>query len=143
MSRPKEWFRQDSGDMAPDRKLILCPHGLPAAEQLLDIAMGELYPGWPAMVALPGVGRDFHFAKERVHLRDRQYPPGANRSVAGHCRRYMIQPVPKRERGAELGNLGGQVPEQRRDVGLSQWRRSCANQHRRRSEPPDLQAEGK
>src|SRR4051812_42679226 len=39
-------------------------HSLPA-EQLLDIAMCQLHPGRPAVIALPRMRRDLHLAEQR------------------------------------------------------------------------------
>ena len=57
--------------------------------------MRELHPSRAAVVALARMRRDLHLAKQRVHFRDRQDTPGPHRSVAGHGRRDMIQPVAK------------------------------------------------
>ena len=58
----------------------------PAAEQFLDIAVRELHPGRAAVIALAGMRRRLHFAKQRVHLGDREMAAGADRAVARHGR---------------------------------------------------------
>ena len=70
-------------------------------EQLLDIAMLQLHPGRAAMVALAGVRRDLHFPQQRIHLGDRQDTAGADRAVARHGRRDMVQPLAQRQRLVE------------------------------------------
>ena len=61
--------------------------------------------------------------------------------MTGNRRRNQIEPIAKRERGAEFGQLPRQIGEQPRHIGRAQRRRGRADQHRRRPEPLDLQAQ--
>ncbi len=73
-------------------------HGLPPPEQFLDIGVGQFHPGRAAVVTLARARCDFHFTQQRIHLRDRQDPPGADRAVAGDGRRDMIESVAQAQR---------------------------------------------
>jgi len=67
-------------------------------KKFLDIAVPELHPGRPAMVALAGMGSDFHFAKQRVHFGDREDAAGAHGTVARHRRGDVIELFLERHR---------------------------------------------
>ena len=56
---------------------------------------------------------------KRVHLGDRQDPPGADRAVAGDRRGDMVEPVAQRQRGAESR------PVRRQGRAAGRGRRSC------------------
>jgi len=56
---------------------------LPAAEQLLDLGMSQLYPGWTAVIALARARSDLHLTKQGIHLGDRQDPACPDRAVTG------------------------------------------------------------
>ena len=46
-----------------------------SAEQLLDIVEAERDICWATVIALTGMGSDFHLAQQRVHFLDSQPPP--------------------------------------------------------------------
>src|SRR3954469_21761281 len=60
------------------------------AEEFLDVAVGELYPGGTAVVALARMGGDLHLAEQSIHLGDGEEAAGADRAVARHGRRDMV-----------------------------------------------------
>jgi hypothetical protein len=49
---------------------------------------------------------DFHFAKQGIHFRYRQDAARPNRSMAGHCRSDMVQPIAKGQGTAEFRQFG-------------------------------------
>ncbi len=60
------------------------------------------------MVALAGVRRDFHRAKQRVHFRDAEAAAGADRAVAGHGGGDEFEPGVERERVVTFGQIVGE-----------------------------------
>ena len=79
------------------------------------------------MVALAGVRRRLHLAKQRVHLLGFQPPPGAHRAVAGHGGGDVHQPALQGKRLVPFGQMLGEVASQRRGVNLAQHRRCLAD----------------
>ena len=70
------------------------------------------------MVALARMRRDLHLAQQRVHLGDRQHPPGADRAVAGHRRGDMVEPLLEAQRLVERGEFVGEIGDQPGDIAL-------------------------
>src|SRR6476646_1888825 len=108
---------------------------LAPAEELLDFGMAELHPRRAAVVALPRTRRDFHFSKQRIHLRDRENAASAHRAMAGDRSGDVIEPIAKPERAAELGDLPGEVRDQPGNVGLAERSRNRPDENRRWTEP--------
>src|SRR5688572_1340773 len=98
-----------------------------AAEELLDLAMPQLHPRRPTVVALARTRGRFHFAEQRVHFRDRQDATGPNRSVTGDRGCDMIQTVAQSQRPAHFRNLGCEVRQQPFDVRRSKRGRCGAH----------------
>jgi hypothetical protein len=65
--------------MAKQRRRALSP-----PKQTLDVGEFQFDIGRAAVVALAGIGRDFHLAQQRVHLLDFEAAAGAHRAVARH-----------------------------------------------------------
>ena len=93
------------------------------------------------MVALPRMRGDFHFTQERVHLGDRQDPPGADRAVARHRRRDMVEPFAQRQRLVERGEFVGEIGDEPGHVALPEHCGHAAHQHRMRAEAVEIEAE--
>src|SRR3546814_5570295 len=91
-------------------------------EQLLDVTMPQLHPGRTAVVALAGVGRDFHLAQQGVHFGDRQQTPRPHRAVTTHGGGDMIEAFLKGERFVIGGELVGEVGDEALDVALAEDR---------------------
>ena len=78
------------------------------------------------MVALARARRDFHLAKQRVHLGDGQHAPCPDRAVAGDGRGDEVELVAQRERTTELGDFARKVGQQARAIGLAERGRLMA-----------------
>ena len=65
------------------------------------------------MIALAGIGRVFHLAKQRVHLFRLEQASGAHRAMAGHGGRDMHQPAFQRQRFVPFRHMLGEVAQQR------------------------------
>src|SRR5689334_13664379 len=111
------------------------------AEAFADSGMAELHPGRTPVMAVPGTRRDFQPAEKRVHLGDGEDAPGPHRAVAGDGRGDEIELLAKADRTAELGDLGCKVGKKARDVGLAEHGRHRPDEHRRRAESLELEAE--
>jgi hypothetical protein len=70
------------------------------------------------VVALARARRDLHLAQQRVHLGDRQDPPGADRAVAGDGRGDMVEPVAQAQRPPSSASSAARSAS-------SRGRRSC------------------
>ena len=115
---------------------------LSPAEQRLDLGPRQLQEGRPAVAAGGGARRRLHLAQQRVHLRRVQPPPGADRAVAGQAARSPRPAAPPAPwLSLQLGQLVGQVAQQRRRLRRAERRRQRAHQHRAGAERLDLQPE--
>ncbi len=97
--------------LGSDVRLTVAP-GLGASVSL-SVGEFQLHISRPAMIALAGVRRDFHFAQQRVHLLRLQAAAGAHRAVAGHGGCDMHQPPLQRQRLVPFGHVLGEVAQQR------------------------------
>src|SRR6185436_6997365 len=109
-------------------------------EQFLDVGMGELHPGWAAVVALAAMGGDLHLAQQGVHLGDREQTAGADGAVAGHGRSDMVEPFLQGQRLVEGGELVGEVGDQAPDVTGAEHGRGGPDEDRLRAEAFQLEA---
>lgn len=93
------------------------------------------------MIALAGMGSDFHFAEEGVHFGDRQDAPCPYRTVAGHCSGDGVDAFFQGEGFTEGGEFIGEVGDETADIGLTQHRGDTADQHSTGAEAFEVEAE--
>ena len=81
------------------------------------------------MIALTGIGGDFHLAEKGIHLRIIQVPSGAYRSVAGNGRQHMGQSVLQCPAAAELDKFLGDVTDHAGRIRRTEKRRHPAHEN--------------
>ena len=85
------------------------------------------------MVALAGIGRDFHLAKERVHLLGLEPPACTHGAMTGHGRGDVHKTAFERQRLVPFADVLGEVAHQTRTIDLAKERRRLAQSHRARA----------
>ena len=82
------------------------------------------------MIALAGIGRDFHLAKQRIHLLGFKPAPGAHRAVTGHGGGDVHETALERQRLVPFADMLGEVADQTRAIDFAEQRRRLAQRHR-------------
>ena len=101
----------------------------------------QFHIGRPAVIALAGIRRVFHFAQQRVHLFRLEAAAGAHRAVAGHGGGDMHQAALQRQRLVPFRHVLGEIAQQRSGIGLAEQRRRLAHRDRAGAEGFDRQPE--
>src|SRR5579859_6958383 len=75
-----------------------------SSKKPLNVGVSQLHPCRTAMIALARSRSDLHFAQQGIHFRDGQDASCANRSMASHCCKDMVEFLAQAERSAKLGD---------------------------------------
>ena len=89
-------------------------------EQLFDVGELQFHIGRTAVIALAGIGRVFHLAKQRVHLFRLEAASGAYRAMAGHGGGDMHQPAFQRQGLVPFRHMLGEVAQQTAGIGFAE-----------------------
>src|SRR5581483_2247885 len=85
---------------------------LPSTKQSLDVGELEFDVSRAPVITLAGIGRSFHFAKERIHFLWLETTPGAHRAVTGHRRCDLHQAAFERQGFVPLAHMFGEIADE-------------------------------